>query len=152
MTTALLHPSARLVCTRRLADITSLISESSVFEGSFHSRHDLGLKVDGLLRGSVRFEQGGTVHVGATGVVDHALIEADHVFIEGRVQGEVIARKTLEVSGSATITGQVLYDALVDIHPRARLRGSVAFRGPLDAPGEQSAEQSTTARLVAAGD
>lgn len=124
----------RLVPTEQLNAISSLIAEEALFEGSFSSRQDLGLKIDGTLKGNISFATGGTVHVGPTGVVDDTTIEADHVLIEGKVRGTVIARKTLEITGSATLLGDAIYDALLDVHPRARLRGKVEYRGDIDTP------------------
>ncbi|MBN8487122.1 MAG: polymer-forming cytoskeletal protein [Burkholderiales bacterium] len=130
---------ARLVPIEQLNAISSLIAEGAVFEGSFSSRQDLGLKVDGVLQGDISFQSGGTVHVGATGVIESTTIEADHVLIEGKVRGTVIARKSLEITGTATLLGDALYDALLDIHPRARLRGKVEFRGEIE--GHQLGQQ-----------
>ena len=126
--------SARLVPSDRLGNISSLIAEGAIFDGNFRTPRDLGLKVDGLLKGNISFETGGTVHVGATGVIDNTVIEADYVYIEGKVVGQVIARKALESAGSATVLGDVSYDAMIDIHPRARVRGKLEYRGDLDAP------------------
>ena len=124
--------TARLVPNDRLNAITSLIGEGAVFEGSFHSKDDLGIKVDGQLIGGIVFENGGAIHIGPTGLVENTTIEADYIFIEGKVKGNVIARKSLEISGSATVLGDIVYDALIDIHPRARLRGKIDYRGDLD--------------------
>ena len=124
--------SARLVPAERMNAITSLIGEGAVFEGSFHSNEDLGIKVDGQLVGGIVFENGGAIHIGPTGLVENTTLEADYIFIEGKVKGNVIARKSLEISGSATVLGDVLYDALIDIHPRARLRGKIEYRGDVD--------------------
>ncbi|HSI57949.1 MAG TPA: polymer-forming cytoskeletal protein [Ideonella sp.] len=124
--------TARLVPAEQLSAISSLIAEGAVFEGSFSSREDLGLKIDGTLKGNISLPNGGTVHVGATGVVENTTIEADHVLLEGKVRGTIIARKTLEITGSATLLGDAHYDAMLDVHPRARLRGKVEFRGELD--------------------
>jgi len=124
--------TARLVPNDRLNAITSLIGEGAVFEGSFHSKDDLGIKVDGQLIGGIVFENGGAIHIGPTGLVENTTVEADYIFIEGKVKGNVIARKSLEISGSATVLGDVVYDALIDIHPRARLRGKIDYRGDLD--------------------
>lgn len=126
---------ARLVPAEQLNAISSLIAEGAQFEGTFSAKVDLGLKVDGLLKGDIRLETGGTVHVGATGSVEASTIEADHVLIEGKVRGTVIARKTLEITGSATLLGDALYDALLDVHPRARLRGKIEYRGDIDGSG-----------------
>jgi cytoskeletal protein CcmA (bactofilin family) len=65
--------------------------------------------------------------------VDNTTIEADHVLLEGKVRGTIIARKTLEITGSATLQGDAQYDAMIDVHPRARIRGKVEYRGDIDA-------------------
>lgn len=124
---------ARLVPAERLKAISSLIGEGAVFDGSFQSSNDLGIKVDGKLIGNIVFEQGGAVHIGPTGVVENTSIEADYVFIEGKVKGTIVARKSLEITGSATVIGDASYDALVDVHPRARIRGKLEYRGDVDA-------------------
>jgi cytoskeletal protein CcmA (bactofilin family) len=123
----------RLVPADRLKAISSLIGEGAVFDGGFQSSKDLGIKVDGKLIGNIVFEQGGAVHIGATGVVENTSIEADYVFIEGKVKGSIVARKSLEITGSATVIGDAAYDAMVDIHPRARIRGKLEYRGDVDA-------------------
>jgi cytoskeletal protein CcmA (bactofilin family) len=127
------NSTARLVPAERLKAISSLIGEGAVFDGGFHSSKDLGIKVDGKLIGNIVFEQGGAVHIGPTGVVENTSIEADYVFIEGKVKGSIVARKSLEITGSATVIGDAAYDALVDIHPRARIRGKLEYRGDVDA-------------------
>ena len=73
------------------------------------------------------------LHVGATGVIEHTRLAADYVFIEGKVIGTVIARKALEITGSATLIGDASYDELIDMHPRARVRGKIEYRGDIDA-------------------
>ncbi len=124
---------ARLVPAERLKAISSLIGEGAVFDGSFQSSKDLGIKVDGKLIGNIVFEHGGAVHIGPTGVVENTSIEADYVFIVGKVKGTIVARKSLEITGSATVIGDASYDALVDVHPRARIRGKLEYRGDVDA-------------------
>lgn len=125
--------TTRLVPADRLAAVTSLIAEGAVFDGNFHTARDQGIKVDGLVKGNITFETGGTLHVGATGVVENTRMEADYVFIEGKVVGTVIARKALEITGSATLLGDASYDELIDMHPRARVRGKIEYRGDIDA-------------------
>jgi len=125
--------TTRLVPVERLSAITSLIAEGAVFEGNFHTPLDQGIKIDGLLKGNVTFDTGGTLHVGATGVIENTRLEADYVFIEGKVIGTVIARKALEIAGSATLLGDASYDELIDMHPRARVRGKLEYRGDIDA-------------------
>ncbi len=125
--------STRLVPVERLSAINSLIAEGAVFEGNFQTTADMGLKIDGTLTGNVTFQTGGTLHVGATGIVQGTRLEADYIFIEGKVVGTVIARKSLEIAGSATLLGDATYDELIDMHPRARVRGKLEYRGDIDA-------------------
>jgi cytoskeletal protein CcmA (bactofilin family) len=125
--------STRLVPVERLSAISSLIAEGAVFEGNFHTAQDQGIKIDGQLTGSISFGTGGTLHIGATGVVESTRLEADYIFIEGKVIGTVIAHKALEIAGSATLLGDAAYDELIDMHPRARVRGKLEYRGDIDA-------------------
>ncbi len=69
--------TTRLVPVERLSAITSLIAEGAVFDGNFHTTRDQGIKVDGQLKGNLTFESGGTLHVGATGVLENSRLEAD---------------------------------------------------------------------------
>ncbi|GAA6140924.1 polymer-forming cytoskeletal protein [Hydrogenophaga sp. 5NK40-0174] len=124
--------STRLVPAERLSAITSLIAEGAVFDGNFHTSRDQGIKVDGQLKGNITFETGGTLHIGPTGVIENTCLEADYVFIEGKVIGQVIARKALEITGTATLIGDASYDELIDMHPRARVRGKIDYRGDID--------------------
>ncbi len=124
--------STRLVPAERLGDINSLIAEGAEFDGNFHTTRDQGIKVDGHLKGNITFETGGTLHVGPTGVVENTRLEADYVFIEGKVVGTVIARKALEITGTATLLGDASYDELIDMHPRARVRGKIEYRGEIE--------------------
>lgn len=127
------NPAAtRLVPVERLSAINSLIAEGAVFDGNFHTTRDQGIKVDGHLKGNITFESGGTLHVGATGIIENTRLEADYVFIEGKVVGTVIARKALEITGSATLLGDASYDELIDMHPRARVRGKIEYRGEIE--------------------
>ena len=122
----------RLVPAERLTSISSLIAEGAVFDGHFQTTKDLGIKVDGLLKGNILFDTGGCVHVGATGVIENTRIEADYIFIEGKVVGAVVARKSLELTGSATVLGDISYDETMDMHPRARVRGKIEYRGEIE--------------------
>jgi cytoskeletal protein CcmA (bactofilin family) len=122
----------RLVPVDRLTAISSLVAEGAVFTGHFQSALDLGLKIDGVLDGNIVFGQGGTVHIGASGVVNNTRIEADNIYIEGKVNGTVVARKALEITGTGTLLGDASYDEVIDIHPRARVRGKLEYRGDID--------------------
>lgn len=121
----------RLVTNERLENIGTLISESAHFTGDFSSDQDIGIKVDGKLDGSIILKNGGTIHIGPTADISGAKLEADHIYIEGRVDGNVLARKTLEISGSATLLGDAEYHELIDLHPRAKVKGHLEFTGEI---------------------
>ena len=140
---------SRLVPQERLTSISSLIAEGAVFTGHFQASRDLGIKIDGVLEGNIVFEQGGTVHIGSSGVVQNTRIEADYIFIEGKVRGAVVARKALEITGSGTLLGDAAYDEVMDIHPRARVRGKIDYRGEIDEP-KQPGQQATRSTPAAA--
>jgi cytoskeletal protein CcmA (bactofilin family) len=124
----------RLIPLERLTAISSLIAEGATFTGHFQAAQDLGIKIDGVLEGNILLEQGGTIHIGATGTVENTRMEADYIYVEGKVRGTLVARKGLEITGSATVLGDASYDDLMDIHPRARVRGKVEYRGEIDEP------------------
>ena len=125
----------RLVPLDRLTAISSLVAQGAVFTGHFQSPLDLGIKIDGVLEGNVMFGQGGTIHVGPAGVLQNTRMEADYIYIEGKVSGTVVARKALEITGTATLLGDASYDDVIDIHPRAKLRGKLEYRGDIDGQG-----------------
>lgn len=121
----------RLVTNERLESIGTLVSESAHFTGDFTSEKDIGIKIDGKLEGSIILKNGGTIHIGSTAVISGAKLEADYVYIEGRVDGNVVARKALEISGSATLLGDAEYHELIDLHPRAKIKGRLEFTGEI---------------------
>lgn len=128
-------PNTRLIPAERLSAIGSLIADGATFEGDFKCQRDLGIKIDGTLKGGVVFESGGTIHIGPSGVVENTRLEADHILIEGKVVGNVFARKGLEITGSGTLLGDAFYDELIDMHPRAKVRGKMEYRGNMDSQG-----------------
>lgn len=136
------QPTApRLVPVDKLSAISSLVAEGAVFTGHFQSPLDLGIKIDGVLEGNIMFGTGGTIHIGVAGVVQNTRLEADYIYIEGKVSGAVVARKSLEITGTGTLLGDASYDDVLDIHPRARVRGKLEYRGDIDgqkSPGEPS--------------
>lgn len=132
------HPAsapARLVPADLLARISSVIAEDALFEGTLTAQEDLGLRIDGTLNGPVCMTVGGTVHIGPGGVVLDTVIEADHVLIEGQVRGTVMARRTLEITATGSLLGDLVYGAQLDVHAGAKLRGRIEYRPlELDAP------------------
>lgn len=126
-------PQARVTPADRLSAIASVVAFDADFQGDFHSASDQGIKIDGSLKGNVTFDKGGVIHIGPSGVVDGSRLEADYIFIEGKFSGTMVARQVIEISGSATVVGDAVYDDLIDVHPRARIRGKIEYRGDMDA-------------------
>ncbi len=113
---------------------TSLLSKEVKIEGEIQGNEDL--QVDGELKGTIKLS--GSVHVGPTGVVE-AEVEADNVVIQGKVTGNVMARKQLQIQS----TGQLLGDCSaqsIDIKEGALFEGrSKMIRSPAASSGARPA-------------
>lgn len=81
--------------------LDSLIGANTVFEGFIHCERSLC--VEGCVRGKI--EVNGEVVVGRQGTVEADII-ADSVVVGGRIKGNVTAHRSLEI----TATGQVIGD------------------------------------------
>ena len=79
---------------------TSLLSKEVKIEGDIEGSENL--QVEGRFKGTIKLA--GDVHVGPTGVVD-ADIEADNVVIQGQINGNVLARKQLQIQSSGKLLG-----------------------------------------------
>ena len=101
--------------------IKSLIAVGSHIEGNI--KFSDGLRVDGLITGDVRSDPAHssilviseTAHIAGS-------IFADHVIINGRVDGPVYAKIMLELQPKAKIVGDVYYTAL-EMHQGAVITG-----------------------------
>ena len=125
-------PDSRITPADRLSSIGSVVSHDAKFEGDFLANTDQGIKIDGILVGSVIIESGGTIHIGPSGIVQDAHLEADYIFVEGKVYGSMIARKSIEIAGTSTVIGDISYADLIDVHARARIRGRVEYSGEIE--------------------
>lgn len=84
----------------RTSGSTSLLSRGIKIEGEI--RGEENLHIDGRIKGAVRLK--GNILVGNAGIVE-AEIEADNVVIQGRVTGNVTARRQLEIQPSGKLIG-----------------------------------------------
>lgn len=127
--------SSQLVTVARLETVGTLLAEHTKFKGDFDAEpnQDLGIKIDGALEGSVNIPNGGVVHIGPTGRVTGESIVADYVFIEGYCDSKVTGRLGVEVTGSATVRGQIEYMGSYNQHNHAKVRASIAYTGPEEA-------------------
>lgn len=125
---------------RKQPPIKSLIAQGTRIEGDLSFRD--GLRIDGEVTGNIRATQ---EHSSILVVSEVArvtgLIEADHVIINGHVQGPVVARELLELQPKARIEGDVSYKAL-EMHQGATIAGLLK-------PMPGGAEAKPTLKLAA---
>ena len=112
--------------------IRSLIAQGSLIEGNFQFAE--GLRVDGEVVGNImaRADVPSMLVVSETAVVQGEL-RADHIIISGRVSGLVHAAVLLELQPKARIRGDVHYAAL-EMHQGAIIDGDLR---PIVAEGEK---------------
>jgi cytoskeletal protein CcmA (bactofilin family) len=101
--------------------IKSLIAVGSHIEGNL--KFTDGLRVDGEITGDIRSnsDQPSILVISETATVTGHIF-ADHVIINGRVNGPVHATQMLELQPKAQIVGDVFYKAL-EMHQGASITG-----------------------------
>lgn len=126
---------SQLVTVARLDTVDTFVAERAKFKGDFEAdaQHSAGIKIDGSLEGSIIIPTGGVVHIGPTGKVSGASIEADYVYIEGFCDSKITGRLGVEVTGSATVRGSIDYQGSYNQHNGAKVRGNVNYTGPDEA-------------------
>lgn len=101
--------------------IKSLVACGSELEGQFNFTE--GLRVDGVIRGNIT---GATASPSMLVISESAqvcgAVVADHIIINGRVEGPVRARELLELQPKAHIVGDVSYKSL-EMHRGAVVEG-----------------------------
>jgi cytoskeletal protein CcmA (bactofilin family) len=103
--------------------IKSLIAESSRIQGNFNFAD--GLRIDGVVVGDVCGEpELPTILVISETASITGEIQADHIIINGTVNGPVHARLLLELQPKAKIHGDVSYTAL-EMHQGAIIAGQL---------------------------
>lgn len=121
-----------LVTLKNLEAISSFVAEKTLVRGDLEAMdgEDLGIKIDGTVNGSITIQAGGTVHIGPTGHVQGERIEADYIYVEGKVDGTIVARRGVELSPSCSVKGSVQYHGAMNMHSLAKVRGTVEYVGP----------------------
>ena len=97
---------------------------------------DHGISCFGLLDGGIISTQG-LLHIGEGGLVK-GVAQGEHVRIDGRVDGDVHARGSLEINGQ--VSGDIFYCGTIRLGPRAALNGTlkrVARMLTIEAESEQ---------------
>jgi cytoskeletal protein CcmA (bactofilin family) len=82
---------------------------------------DHGISCFGLLDGGIISTQG-LLHIGEGGLIKGAA-QGEHVRIDGRVDGDVHARASLEINGQ--VSGDIIYCGTIRLGPRAALNGTL---------------------------
>jgi cytoskeletal protein CcmA (bactofilin family) len=112
--------------------IRSLIAPGSDIQGNM--KFTDGLRIDGSVHGDIRANED---HPSLLVVSESALVQgeihADHVIINGRVNGPVYASELLELQPKANIEGDVHYKAL-EMHQGAVISGQLKPMIPGEKP------------------
>lgn len=119
----------RLIPTAKIEDATTVVPKGATMVGDLEASADLNIRIDGEYNGKIDMQAGGSVHISASAVVASESIVADFIFIEGVIEGNVHARKGLEISSTAKIKGSLRYEKDIDIHPGARVSGQLIGPG-----------------------
>jgi len=120
--------------------IKSLIAEGSRIEGNVQFTD--GLRIDGEVVGDVRTQPGapGMLVISASAKVEGA-VHADHVIVNGQINGPVHAATMLELQPKARIAGDVYYKTL-EMHQGATICGKMF-------PAEVVVDEKPTLKLAA---
>ena len=119
--------------------IKSLIAEGTRIEGNVHFTD--GLRVDGEVVGDVRAasDKPGLLVISASARVDGA-VYADHVIVNGHINGPLHAGTMLEMQRKARIAGVVHYKTL-EMHQGATICGKMI-------PADMVVEEMPTLKLA----
>lgn len=112
--------------------IRSLIGEGTVVRGDLSFTE--GLRIDGEVIGEVTAEPGqrSILVISERGLVT-GKITADHVIISGQVQGPVDCASLLELQPKARVRGNVRYQN-IEMHPGAVVEGELRSTQVEDRP------------------
>jgi len=103
--------------------IKSLIAAGTTIDGHVHFEE--GLRVDGAVNGNVGAEpEAASILVISETAVITGEVRADHIIINGHVNGPVYAVTLLELQPKARIQGDVQYAAL-EMHQGALIDGQL---------------------------
>ena len=131
--------------TKKQPPIKSLIADGTQIVG--HMTFSDGLRVDGDVTGNLLGREGvASILVISETAVVVGEIHADHVIINGKVDGPVTARLMLELQPKARITGDVTYK-LLEMHQGAIVAGRLCPMVGVIA--EAGADEKPTLKLAA---
>ena len=101
----------------------TLVSSKTQIQGDL--QFSGGLHIDGLIRGTIRAEEGSEaiVRISDIGEIDGDVI-APHIIVNGTVHGDVYASKHIELASNASIKGNVYYH-LIEMAMGAEVNGNL---------------------------
>lgn len=103
--------------------IRSLISEGTSIVGTVHFVD--GLRIDGEVRGDVLATEGGhSIVVISEKARVQGKVKADHVIINGEVDGPIHCSELLELQPKARVVGNLAYEML-EMHQGAQVDGEL---------------------------
>src|SRR5262245_30492347 len=95
------HPREKLM-SNASSERVSVFGPTLRFKGELKAQEDL--KVEGRIEGTIHHQQ--RLHVGPKGEVV-ASVNAAAIDVDGRVQGDMVAKKSIKVSQSAIVRGNI---------------------------------------------
>lgn len=99
--------------------IDTLIGATARVDGDIHFTG--GLRIDGIVKGSVVAEDASTVIVSEKAAVEGE-VRAGHAVINGKVVGPVHGAESVELQAKANVNGDVHYKSL-EVQPGAVVQG-----------------------------
>lgn len=103
---------------------TTLLSPGTTVRGEIFGNEDLYL--DGVVRGTVRLD-GAQVTIGPRGRI-YADVEADQIVVQGQVEGNLRARRRVEVGSAGVVRGDI-YSVRLHVQEGAVVCGKVSLEG-----------------------
>ncbi len=122
---------------------TSLLSKKVKIEGDIQGDEDL--RVEGHFKGTIKVA--GDFVIGQSGVVE-ADVEADNIVIQGKITGNVLAHKQLEIQSSGQLLGDCKAKS-IDIREGAIFEGRSNMLRPTISPPKPGTGASTSAQAEA---
>lgn len=90
-----------------MAEATTVLGAGTIFKGDL--RVEGAIRLHGTFEGSINGS--GEVQV-ASGAICHADIDAESIVVEGKIEGNITARKRLTLGASAHVQGDVIAAAM----------------------------------------
>ncbi len=121
----------------------TLVSSKTQIQGDI--QFSGGLHIDGLIRGTIRAEEGSEaiVRISDIGEIDGDVI-APHIIVNGTVHGDVYASKHIELASNASIKGNVYYH-LIEMAMGAEVNGNlVHHKEPVSLDEQKNTDDENT--------